>query len=176
MDVSDPADPVMLEGEDLSSAIGSAEDVLVRDGRVYVAAGGPGVAVYLAGDLSSRAIHPAGAFAKDLDRSGEHLAVECTAHAYIEDEDGGWRTNQYAVPIVGGPDGGAFTTAADMGRFWGTLLLETAGEVSRHPSCSALSSGRAVRILPLDRVASAGQNARESSVPKGRPPCVVFSS
>jgi len=47
---------------------------------------------------------------------------ERTARAYIETEDGGWRTNQYAVPIRGGGDGGAYTTAADMGRFWRALF------------------------------------------------------
>ncbi len=45
-----------------------------------------------------------------------------TAHSYVESDDGAWRTNQYAVPIRGGGDGGAFTTAADMGRFWRALL------------------------------------------------------
>jgi CubicO group peptidase (beta-lactamase class C family) len=44
-----------------------------------------------------------------------------TALAYIENADGTWRSNIYAVPIVGGPDGGAYTTAADMAHFWGAL-------------------------------------------------------
>lgn len=48
-----------------------------------------------------------------------------TAHSYIENADGTWRSNIYAVPIVGGPDGGAYTTAADMGRFWQALLAHT---------------------------------------------------
>ena len=33
----------------------------------------------------------------------------------------GWRTNVYALPVIGGPDGGAFTTAPDMARFWAAL-------------------------------------------------------
>ena len=33
---------------------------------------------------------------------------------YLPTEDGGWRTNAYSVPIVGGPDGGAYTTTADL--------------------------------------------------------------
>jgi CubicO group peptidase (beta-lactamase class C family) len=45
---------------------------------------------------------------------------ERTAIGYIE-EDGGWRTNVYNLPIVGGPDGGAFSTAADMAKFWSAL-------------------------------------------------------
>lgn len=46
-----------------------------------------------------------------------------TALGYIEDESGGgWRTNTFAVPIIGGGDGGAYTTAPDMARFWSALL------------------------------------------------------
>ena len=44
-----------------------------------------------------------------------------TALGYIDEEDGSWRTNVYSLPVVGGPDGGAFCTAADMGRFWSAL-------------------------------------------------------
>ncbi|HSI68369.1 MAG TPA: serine hydrolase [Planococcus sp. (in: firmicutes)] len=44
-----------------------------------------------------------------------------TAHGYIE-EDQGWRTNQYAIPIKGGADGGAFATAGDMTSFWERLM------------------------------------------------------
>jgi CubicO group peptidase (beta-lactamase class C family) len=45
-----------------------------------------------------------------------------TAYAYIRNPDGSWRTNFFAVPIVGAPDGGAYTTAPDMARFWQALL------------------------------------------------------
>lgn len=45
-----------------------------------------------------------------------------TAIGHIEEADGSWRTNHYALPIIGGPDGGAFLTAADMERFWRSLL------------------------------------------------------
>jgi CubicO group peptidase (beta-lactamase class C family) len=44
-----------------------------------------------------------------------------TALGYIDEEDGTWRTNVYSLPVVGGPDGGAFCTMADMGRFWSAL-------------------------------------------------------
>ncbi len=46
VDISDPAHPVVLGGETLASASGTAEDVRVKDGRVYVAAGGAGLATY----------------------------------------------------------------------------------------------------------------------------------
>ena len=44
-----------------------------------------------------------------------------TAYAYIHNPDGSWRTNLFAVPALGGPDGGAYTTAPDMDRFWRAL-------------------------------------------------------
>ena len=46
-----------------------------------------------------------------------------TAYSYIQDEaDNSWRTNVFAVPVVGGPDGGAYTTAPDMVKFWMALF------------------------------------------------------
>ena len=44
-----------------------------------------------------------------------------TALGYIDAEDGSWRTNVYNLPVVGGPDGGAFSTAPDIARFWSAL-------------------------------------------------------
>jgi len=45
------------------------------------------------------------------------------AYGYIENEsDGSWKTNIYSVPVVGGPDGGAFVTAPDMIKFWKALF------------------------------------------------------
>ena len=45
-----------------------------------------------------------------------------TAYGYLPTDDGGWRTNAYALPIVGGPDGGMYTTVADLARLWDALL------------------------------------------------------
>jgi len=45
-----------------------------------------------------------------------------TARGYLPTDDGGWRTNAYAVAIVGGADGGAFTTAHDLVALWDALL------------------------------------------------------
>jgi len=50
-----------------------------------------------------------------------HALPEHTAYGYIEGENGSWVTNIFAVPAFGQPDGGAFTTAADMARFWDAL-------------------------------------------------------
>jgi CubicO group peptidase (beta-lactamase class C family) len=46
---------------------------------------------------------------------------ERTALGYVDAADGSWRTNVYSLPVVGGPDGGAFCTAADMRSFWSAL-------------------------------------------------------
>ncbi|WP_214883624.1 MULTISPECIES: serine hydrolase [unclassified Exiguobacterium] len=45
-----------------------------------------------------------------------------TALGYIEHSNGTWRTNQYAIPIKGSADGGAYVTVQDMGRFWEALF------------------------------------------------------
>nr|WP_154893747.1 serine hydrolase [Paenibacillus xylanexedens] len=45
-----------------------------------------------------------------------------TAIGYIDNEDGTWNTNIFSIPIKGGADGGAYTTAPDMIRFWDGLL------------------------------------------------------
>ncbi len=50
-----------------------------------------------------------------------HALPERTAYGYIEEEDGSWRTNIFAVPYIAQPDGGTFTTAPDMARFWDAL-------------------------------------------------------
>jgi CubicO group peptidase (beta-lactamase class C family) len=46
---------------------------------------------------------------------------ERTAYAYIKTPEETWRTNFFAVPIVGAPDGGAYTTAPEMAGFWKAL-------------------------------------------------------
>ncbi|WDV45128.1 serine hydrolase [Clostridiaceae bacterium M8S5] len=46
---------------------------------------------------------------------------ENTAIGYIKDDEG-WRTNVYNLPIVGGGDGGAFTTIVDIYKLWDALL------------------------------------------------------
>lgn len=45
-----------------------------------------------------------------------------TALGYIDEEDGAWRTNQYALPVQGYADGGAYVTAPDMMKLWHSLL------------------------------------------------------
>jgi CubicO group peptidase (beta-lactamase class C family) len=45
-----------------------------------------------------------------------------TAYGYIKNPDGSWRTNFFAVPIVGGSDGGIYTTAADINKLWKAIF------------------------------------------------------
>ncbi|MCU0520862.1 MAG: beta-lactamase family protein [Anaerolineae bacterium] len=45
---------------------------------------------------------------------------EGTAFGYVE-EDSGWRTNVFDLPIIGASDGGAFTTVEDISRLWDAL-------------------------------------------------------
>lgn len=45
-----------------------------------------------------------------------------TAIGYTDNGKGGLKANIYSVPIIGGGDGGAYTTAKDMYLFWNALL------------------------------------------------------
>jgi CubicO group peptidase (beta-lactamase class C family) len=60
-----------------------------------------------------------------MSRSGyfalDALPEKC-AVGYLSPDPTDYHTNIYAVPAIGGPDGGAFTTVADMRRFWNSLL------------------------------------------------------
>ena len=45
---------------------------------------------------------------------------EGTALGYVE-EDAGWRTNVFDLPIIGASDGGAYTTTDDVSRLWDAI-------------------------------------------------------
>lgn len=50
---------------------------------------------------------------------------ERTAYGYMEgNKKDTWKANIYSIPIIGGPDGGAFTTAKDMQLFWECLFSD----------------------------------------------------
>ncbi len=79
----------------------------------------------LAGDyhsfIQSRVLERAGMDASGFfrfDRLPEH-----TASGYV-DTDNGWRSNIYILPIIGGPDGGAYVTVADMEALWRAFLAK----------------------------------------------------
>ena len=67
---------------------------------------------------------------------------ERTALGYIDAKDGSWRTNVYSLPAKGGPDGGAYTTAADMVQLWDSLtryqlLSQELTDLMLHPHIEA---------------------------------------
>lgn len=45
-----------------------------------------------------------------------------TALGYYKNDAGHLLSNIYTIPIIGGGDGGGYTTVSDMNRFWNTLL------------------------------------------------------
>lgn len=70
---------------------------------------------------------------------------ENTALGYVKD-DKGWRTNIYNLPIVGGGDGGAFTTVGDLYILWDAyftfkILSEDLTELYIKPYTKAKSEG-----------------------------------
>ncbi|PWD50999.1 serine hydrolase [Serinibacter arcticus] len=69
--------------------------------------------------VRTRVIEPAGLTATAYLRSDELPAD--AAVGYVE-VDGVWRTNVHHLPVVGGGDGGIYTTAADLVTFWDALL------------------------------------------------------
>ena len=67
VNIADPANPVVLWGEDPETALGTAEDVVVGSGKIYVAAGGEGLLIYDPANLSVREAVDTGGAAKDLE-------------------------------------------------------------------------------------------------------------
>ncbi len=56
--------------------------------------------------------------------SGDCLPAHC-ATGYMLEADGSWRSNIFSIPVVGHGDGGVYSTAADIGRFWKALFSYT---------------------------------------------------
>ena len=85
--------------------------------------------------IADRVFRPCG-----MNRTG-YFALDAlpedTAVGYLSSLDDNRRTNIYAVPSVGGPDGGAFTTTGDLHLFW-----------------SAWQAGRLLKREIADRFAS----------------------
>ena len=80
--------------------------------------------------------------------SSDILPAHC-ATGYLMDSDGAWRSNIFSIPVIGHGDGGVYTTAADMGRFWKALFSRTyfdaemlARMTTRHVPTSPESSGQ----------------------------------
>lgn len=75
LDVTDRSDPVIIDGEELETAVGTCEDVAFRNGNVFVAAGGAGIAVYEGGNINNRNLFHLRGYAQDLCWSDDFLVV-----------------------------------------------------------------------------------------------------
>jgi len=75
VDVSDKTNPRIIAGETLETAMGTAESVTYRNGTIFLAAGGAGVAVYKNGDIYSRKLVQIGGAAEDMCWVGDFLVV-----------------------------------------------------------------------------------------------------
>ncbi|MBN1266969.1 MAG: beta-lactamase family protein [Anaerolineales bacterium] len=96
--------------------------------------------------VRSHVFEPAGMSNSGYFRT-DRLPERCAA-GYIEEGDS-WRSNIYAVPFIGAPDGGAYTTAEDMCRFWNALqdnrlLDEPRTRLMMHPHVQAEGEGEGV--------------------------------
>ena len=70
--------------------------------------------------VRTRVIEPAGLNATAYLRSDELPAS--AALGYVKVGEQTWRTNVHHLPVIGGGDGGIYTTAADMHQFWTALF------------------------------------------------------
>ncbi len=83
VDISDISAPTLLYGETNTSALGTAQSIETRNGKVYVAASGAGVLVYEKGLLSSRTQYETGGCAEQLCWVGDYLAVSNFSGVHI---------------------------------------------------------------------------------------------
>lgn len=75
VDITDIAAPKIVAGENTTTAMGTAQDIEARNGRIYMACGGAGICVYENGDLSSREVYPLVGCAEDVCWVGDYLAA-----------------------------------------------------------------------------------------------------
>lgn len=72
--------------------------------------------------VARRVLRPCGMDASGFFRFDQ--LPDKVANGYVS-TDAGWRTNIYLLPIVGGPDGGVFSTVGDIERAWSHLFDAT---------------------------------------------------
>jgi len=114
--------------EDYLGVLDGHESIFEPDSRFSYCNGGFVVLALLAQRASGiefhelvreRVIRPAGLTATDYLRSDRLLGDAAVGYVQV---DGAWRTNVFHLPVIGGGDGGIYTTAADLQRFWRALL------------------------------------------------------
>lgn len=90
--------------------------------------------------VRERVFEPAGMTASDFFRSDDLPAD--TALGYLENG----RTNVFHLPVIGSGDGGAYTTAEDLARFWQALV---AGRIISSETVETMTAIR--QILPSEQ-------------------------
>ena len=88
VDVTDRTAPAIIDGEDLTTALGTSQDVTMKDGHVYVAAGGAGLAIYPNADLTQRTNRICEGCAKHFAWVGDYLAMTTMWHVLVFSLDG----------------------------------------------------------------------------------------
>lgn len=131
-DVSDYLMPVpvhtLVDPEDYLPVLGGHPQVFAPGSDFAYCNGGFVVLAVLAQRASgvpfhelvrTRVLEPAGMTSTGYPRSDALPGDAAVGYVHV---DGQWRSNVHHLPVVGGGDGGAYTTTRDMERFWGALL------------------------------------------------------
>jgi hypothetical protein len=87
VNISDANFPYHLDGEDLDTALGTAEEISYHDGDIYMALGGEGLGIYAGGNPAARSVFPLDGFAESLAWIGDYLAVGVTGGVVLLDLD-----------------------------------------------------------------------------------------
>ncbi len=85
--VADPTAPVLLGGESIENAVGTAQDLLWRNDVLYMALGGEGLGIYPGADPEAKVILPLNGSAEALSWIGDHLAVGTTSGIVVVEAD-----------------------------------------------------------------------------------------
>ncbi len=83
VDISNLSAPVILAGETTSTAMGTAQDIVVKNGRIYLACSGAGICVYEGGDLTTRTVYPQSGCTEDICWVGDYLAASTFGGASV---------------------------------------------------------------------------------------------
>jgi len=91
-----------------------------------------------------------------------------TAFGYVEEDDG-WRTNIYDLPVIGALDGGAFTTVGDMTKLWDAfwayrILPEEIVNIFTKPHSEVGEEGKNIRYGHGIWIYDNGRGTREEYV------------
>ena len=92
--------------------------------------------------VSQRVLDPAAMSETEFLRSDELPARAARGYVQI---DGHWRTNVFHLPVIGNGDGGIYTTARDVSRFWDALFQ---GRIVSEATLADMLTARGPSDLP----------------------------